>query len=716
MRVFVLSTLMVLLAFPVHASDTLFFDDFQDGEADGWTAGGDGAVAMNDYRGNRSLRLTKKAYAVATIPVAGFSRVQAGAAFAAADLEGEDLCLAQLSHDGGKSWTTLARVGDGQDDSFTMHGGGKTIELPQGVDSVMLLARAVGDADNDTCWLDNAYVFGLGGAKKTTKTVLTERFLSGRKPMNAPVPMDEFRAPKSAKAPASSLGGVLSFTPNHGQMAIVQDNWGRVKQTGDAIRRLPAFSFEYAQDGTDFVPLERQVIRTEHPYWEYILLPGKAWDIGKGKARVSLPFALQERAANCTHNGVMSFSLDEDGEASRVAYQVSTETCGYLKLDLWGIVDADFEVRAADERHIEALAVERAHRDSRMPVESLEVLASRYPGVDPLSFGIEDGVNPQDMSVFGLVVEGVNYRSDCFTREGPYPFCDSMSLPSYSTAKSIFAGVAVMRMEKLRPGSSQTAISEVIDECSAGQWNGVTVEHAVDMVTGNYQSTATSADEDSPPHVRFIFDDTHASKIDFACKHFKRRSDPGEQFVYHTSDTYLVGTALSNLWASESDGGDLYSDLLDRDLWRALNLSPLMSHTKRTYDDRAQAVAGYGLTYEVDDIVRVTRWLNSDGARIDDTPMLDDDMLAGALQRRPSDTGVGAGSPLLRYNNGFWAYDAGPSLDCSKSVWVPFLSGVSGITVAMFPNDIIYYYFSDSYVFRWQSAREAAHTIKSLCE
>ena len=47
--------------------------------------------------------------------------------------------------------------------------------------------------------------------------------------------------------------------------------------------------------------------------------------------------------------------------------------------------------------------------------------------------------------------------------------------------------------------------------------------------------------------------------------------------------------------------------------------------------------------------------------------------------------------------------------------WLMFMSGVSGITVAMFPNGIVYYYFSDGYVFRWQSAIRAAHTIRSLC-
>jgi hypothetical protein len=96
-------------------------------------------------------------------------------------------------------------------------------------------------------------------------------------------------------------------------------------------------------------------------------------------------------------------------------------------------------------------------------------------------------------------------------------------------------------------------------------------------------------------------------------------------------------------------------------------------------------------------------------------PALETAMLDDALQRRGKVTGLRAGSDELYYNNGFWAYDAGPSLGCAESVWVPFMSGVSGITVAMFPNGVIYYYFSDSYVFRWQSGREAAHLVRPLC-
>lgn len=56
-----------------------------------------------------------------------------------------------------------------------------------------------------------------------------------------------------------------------------------------------------------------------------------------------------------------------------------------------------------------------------------------------------------------------------------------------------------------------------------------------------------------------------------------------------------------------------------------------------------------------------------------------------------------------------------PMIDCPRPVWVPFMSGYGGITVAMFPQGIVYYYFSDAYDFSWRSAILAADSISALC-
>ena len=144
------------------------------------------------------------------------------------------------------------------------------------------------------------------------------------------------------------------------------------------------------------------------------------------------------------------------------------------------------------------------------------------------------------------------------------------------------------------------------------KWRDVTIEDALDMATGNFDSTDLMADEDAPLHEAFVFDDQHVSKVRFACSQFPRKAAPGSTFVYHTSDTYLLGVALQRA-LDKKDAGDLYDAVLLEPVWRTLGLSRELAVTKRTYDDAAQPFTGYGLTLETDDIVRIARWLGTAG-------------------------------------------------------------------------------------------------------
>ena len=67
------------------------------------------------------------------------------------------------------------------------------------------------------------------------------------------------------------------------------------------------------------------------------------------------------------------------------------------------------------------------------------------------------------------------------------------------------------------------------------------------------------------------------------------------------------------------------------------------------------------------------------------------------------------------YNNAFWAnrYTTSNGYDCE--FWVPQMLGVSGNVVALFPNGITYYYFSDNQEFTWDAALQESDKIVSLC-
>src|SRR3546814_145179 len=98
------------------------------------------------------------------------------------------------------------------------------------------------------------------------------------------------------------------------------------------------------QTGSHIVPVRRDSVPGSHPHWEYVLSPGRVWDEAgdNGYSRVALPFALQQKNANCMHNGVLTFLFKDDGSVSKVAYQIASETCLYFKADLWGMLAAGY--------------------------------------------------------------------------------------------------------------------------------------------------------------------------------------------------------------------------------------------------------------------------------------------------------------------------------------------------------------------------------------
>src|SRR3546814_3576968 len=108
-----------------------------------------------------------------------------------------------------------------------------------------------------------------------------------------------------------------------------------------------------------------------------------------------------------------------------------------------------------------ALAADhQAEVGNRMPTRPLSALAQDYPGTDPAKFAAPNGIDPQHVSLVGFVIDGVHYSGGCTTRRGAYPYCESLVVPSYSTAKSAFAGLAMMRLEATHPGTFDQVIGD----------------------------------------------------------------------------------------------------------------------------------------------------------------------------------------------------------------------------------------------------------------
>lgn len=559
-------------------------------------------------------------------------------------------------------------------------------------------------------------------AAATTAGTLDRAFLFGAAQPAAPLPMSEFTPPAGARAPLHAFEGrlVLSRERLLGAMQVHRDDYGTSKSAPDILRHLPPFDFEFVTSGDALVPVRRGSIPSQHPQWEYVLEPGRLWNdpADGGLTRAALPFSLEERNANCLHNGVMTFLFDANGQVSRVAYQVSSETCAYLKLDLWGVLPARYRIakvaRTADI--VSAYAREVA---ARLPTRPIEALATDYPGADPAAFGSPGEVPREDMTAFGFVIDGVHYVGGCGTRAGPYPFCDVLDLPSYSLAKSLVAGLGSLALAREFPGVLDERIVDHVPACkSAGGWDDVRFRDALDMATGHYDSPLYDEDEKSSAMLRFFIPEDHLAKIEFACRHFPRRAAPGTQWVYHTIDTYILGTALESFVKRKlGRGHDFYRDILVARLWGPLGLSPVLRETRRTRDQAAQAFTGWGLTLHRDDIARIGQWLAAPGGpRIGGASPFDEAQMRIALQRDPRDRGLRAIDDSFRYARGFWAHDVARYIGCPQPVWVPYMAGFGGINVLLLPNGTVYYYFSDGEAFRWAGAAVESSRIRPYCK
>ncbi len=556
------------------------------------------------------------------------------------------------------------------------------------------------------------------GAQDAIPAPLDAAILAGEARYDAPTPMSAYAMPYGAHPAQAKFSGRLRFTaaPADARGTLLLDRW-KFAAAGEGWMVPPAFDFGFVATAGHLVPVERGIVAGNGDWWDWIVGPGRTWQDGDtGWSRASVPFALMERNANCMHHGVLTFRYRGESEVSRVAWQVSHETCWYFQFDAWGtaaatrVPDANFD----PERVALAFRTETARR---LPVKPIGQLARDHPGLDPASFGSSADIDPRDMAAYGVLVHGVHYAGGCETRAGRYPYCDEMPLPSYSLAKTVMAGLALMRAEFLHPGVRNFAVADYVPECrAAGGWDGVTFENLLDMATGRYDSEKPQADEDAMNTGRFFVAPTHAEKIRIACTHYPRKDPPGKRWVYHTTDTYILGAALAAWWKQQKGAdSDFYRDLLVEPVFRRLGLSPELATPRRTLDDVAQPFTGWGLVLRRDDLVKLGGFLALGDGTLGQERLFDTAMLRAAMQRDPADRGLQATDRDFRYNNGVWAWDIAATLGCRQPAWVPFMSGFGGISVVMMPNGVVYYYVSDGGVFRWARAVAEAQHLGPIC-
>jgi CubicO group peptidase (beta-lactamase class C family) len=520
--------------------------------------------------------------------------------------------------------------------------------------------------------------------------------------------------PERAAAPLHVFEGRLELLgeETNGSVSYLSGAEGVTAATG----HLPEFDFEFFQSGDYIVPVQRGLIITGHPDWDYILEPGRAWTEpgDDGWTRASLPFFLVVKGGNSNLAGVFTFLFNGNG-VSKVYYQISQEITISFRADFWGVLDAVYTPSPVTGAAMLQAAFD-AEVSGRMATHPVEQLAEEYPGLDIQAF--IRNISPPDLTTWGLVVDGIHYRGGCTTRSGEYPYCEAVRMPSFSTAKTAFVSVALMRLEEeYGPGVSELLIRDFLPEtvASPGDWSTVTFNDTLDMATGNFATSSYMVDEEGRIFNEFFNVLTYDKKIASALD-WPRGAPPGTTWVYRSSDTFILVAAMQNfLEEKQGPQADIFQYVVN-EVYRPLGLGPGFFSTSRTADDNWQGlpIGATGLWWIPDDIARLGDFLNNSGGALDGVQLLDPILLAAALQRDPADCGVLI--PGGMYNNAFWSQSFGPAqgFDCTFSV--PYMAGYSGNIIALMPSGVTFYYFSDQRDFNWTSAVLAADTIHPFCQ
>lgn len=466
---------------------------------------------------------------------------------------------------------------------------------------------------------------------------------------------------------------------------IFKQNYGSADDLPKGYEQWPNFSYAFVQAGGRLIPVDRGHGFIGTGAWSITAGVGAVWDESddNGFTRASFPYTIKENNQNCEANGLATFLFKSNGSISNVQVQNVSETCKFYGFEFYGTLTAKYNPYTIEEKAniINERNVEEA---AKIPTKPLSDLAVDYPGVDLANYAY--AMSTADLNGYSILVNNISYSKGCNTRYGEHPYCAEKTIGIYSFTKTIHAFLVVAALEKQYPGFKHLLIKDLVPECSDSRWDEVTIENALDMATGNYQSPAFEVDEASNEIIdNYFMQTTRKDRVHFACNGWPQQVPPGTYSVYHTTDTELVGYAATAFIKSKLGNKEAFNDILVP-LYKTMGLSHYIKGTQRTTDTQ-EAWGGYGLSATLNDVVRVSQYIRDEGVTgglLD--PVMINEVLTGDVKGLPSNT------DYLNYDNGFWRLHVGTFTDmsaCGITTQAPMISGFGGHTSLILPEVII---------------------------
>lgn len=568
----------------------------------------------------------------------------------------------------------------------------------------------------------------LNGNGNVSRSLLTYADMMSSSQPGSLVDNSAFAPPANAANPDHIFEGTLDLTVNNrtrGNYSKIYDPYNYDGLT--SMRRMPDIVEELVQHGTWIIPVHRGLRQggwrsgTGSYGWDYHLLPGRVWkeNTDNGYSRAVIPFALNITNENCTANGLLTFLFNDSG-ISHLRYQVASETCLYYQINMFGQLSASYTPHSVSG----ATAIRsdfEVERADRIPIKPYSDLTTEF-GVNTSNFSANVEAEG-DMSGKAVYYNDYIYMWPCSTRAGDDPYCEYHLFPSYSTAKTTLASVALL---KIAQDQGQSVFDLKTGDYIPGEpstYSAVTWNQSIDMATGHYDSTTTfDTDEGGTNQINFLNARDNNAKMTYAFN-YPYKAVPGTVPVYHSSDTYLLFKAMETYI-----GTDLF-DHVKTNVYAPLKIEADSLTTLRTWENggwsNGSAVGGYGMWWTHDSIAKIAKFLNQDAGKINGTQVLNANRLNATLQRDAGDRGMDlsgySGYGSIWYNNGTWAYKyiAGNTYTngqvYSCDWYLPYMVGYGGINVLLGPNNVNYWYFSDAGLAHWGDAVTEMNKINPFC-
>lgn len=523
--------------------------------------------------------------------------------------------------------------------------------------------------------------------------------------------MAAFEASPAALSSAIPIAGTLRLP----ETSIVSDlsfNLEAVIHSGYSPARFPAVDLRLVSDGADLIPLDRGLLAAwpfGGSYWDVIVGPGRVWREQEdgGWSRAALPLTLASRKEGQARNCVATFLYDAT-KTSNVFVQCSQENAApsaFTPGDMRVHIAAEFEPATSFDFDDEISAF-RAEREDRYPVRDW----SELPALDPTSVlsDFNEGASaPGVRSFSGLIVDGVLYREAPPTRHGPYPFPDDMRHGVHSITKSLAAGLSMLYFaERYGDDIFDTLITDLIPEAvGLPGWQGVTLEHVLNMATG-------TAGEDAGA-VSFVFrPDGAFETLEFIADIGDAPPFPGMEFSYATTHTFVLSFALQRLVESREGPDAQYWDLVQKDVLDPIGVFNLpMQFSLEMSGESGVPTLGVGAFPTADDVAKIVQLYLDEGVH-DGVRLLSARRTREALNRT---TWPGYQvSQYTNYQHSFWLFTATSSVyGCSYRP--SMMQGFGGNHVVFTPGGVVGIRLKDDDDYSIAPILRAAEKIRPSC-